>query len=251
MLERLINIVLGKSRHRPSAGISIRRCADLADLELRELHAFANELLVEDFEHFRTHALTNDVVHVFRRRDTGAIVGFQFWRVLPMKLPRSVAILGGKLRVEPAFRNRGLHLLSGLVFFLSRILRHPLTRHYRLSVASIFGFVSLTSALRNYRLLEAGGESAEQRAVHEAFQRIAAENHFRLENGGALMFVDIFMSDGTLAGYPDNWYERASARRYAQVNPHFRDNGTFVNFWFRFTPGNLVATVGQLRRKLF
>lgn len=251
MLEKLINIALAFSRPEPTVRISIRSCRRLASAELRELHAFSAELLKEDFDHFTRHALTNNVVHIFRRKEGGAIVGFQFWRVLAMTLPGSAAILGGKLRIAPGYRNRGLHLVSGLAFFLARAVRHPWTRHYRLSVASIFGFVSLTSALSQYHLLAPHGESTEERAIEDAFRRIADENHFRMAPQSPLMFVNIYMHEATLTAFPPEWYDRPLARRYTAVNPEFRSNGAFVNFWFRFTPRNLVAILRQLRRKLF
>ncbi|HYO59262.1 hypothetical protein [Archangium sp.] len=53
-------------------------------------------------------------------------------------MPGGRVILGGKLRILPGFRNRGLHLLSGLTSFLQDKLRHPRSRHYRLSIASLF-----------------------------------------------------------------------------------------------------------------
>src|SRR5262249_61748474 len=124
------------------------------------LHALANRLLAEDFEHFCVHARTNDVVHIYERADTGAPVGFQFWRTADMELPGCRAVFGGKLRVEPAFRRRGLHLRSGLRFYLETQLRYPRTRFYRLSLASMFGFVSITSALAGYRLVGPHGAGA-------------------------------------------------------------------------------------------
>src|SRR5262249_49190177 len=101
---------------------------DFDDALMRRLHDFASRLLAEDLSHFRVHAETNDVVHVYERADTGALVGFQFWSTGPIDLPRSRMILGGKLRVDPAFRNRGLHLVSGLRFYLECQSRAPLTR---------------------------------------------------------------------------------------------------------------------------
>src|SRR5262249_8618183 len=100
----------------------------------------------------RLHAETNDVVHVFEHG--GKIVGYQFWRTAPLDLPGARVILGGKLRVLPGHRGRALHLRSGLRFFLGCKARHPFTRYYRLSVVSLFGFVSLTSALAEYRILD-------------------------------------------------------------------------------------------------
>ncbi len=90
---------------------------------IARLHQFSNPLLPEDAAHFRVHANTNEVVHIFEHGD--AIVGYQFWRTAPLDLSGARVILGGKLRVLPEHRRRALHLRSGLRFFLGCKLRHP------------------------------------------------------------------------------------------------------------------------------
>jgi hypothetical protein len=225
---------------------SIPRRAFDAEL-LARLHALATSLLVEDAEHFRVHAESNELVHLFEQGDD--LVGFQFWRTAPLDLPRSRVILGGKLRVLPAFRGRALHLRSGLRFYLENQLRHPLTRFYRLSFASLFGFVSITSALAEYQMFDPRAGGPEGRALRGAFERFAAENDFRIDEKTGLVFVDIRMSEATLAAYPAADYDRAEARRYAELNPGFRDNRSNVAFWFRFTPRNLRALVHKIRAK--
>lgn len=224
-----------------------RRAFD--DALLDRLHAFASRLLAEDAAHFRVHAETNEVVHVFERRDTGALVGFQFWRTGAIGLPRSRTIIGGKLRVDPAFRNRGLHLRSGLRFYVACQLRAPATRFYRLSLASLFGFVSLTSALADYRLLEPRAGDDDGRAVWAAFEQLARDNHYRLDDATGLVFVDIRPTPDVLAQFPPAYFERPEARIYARANPGWRDNGHNVAFWFRFTPRNLAAIARAIWRK--
>ena len=93
---------------------AVRRDAFTPELIAR-LYALANAIMAEDEAHFRVHAESTDVVHVFEGAD-GSVVGFQFWRTTPMELPGCRAVFGGKLRVDPAFRNRALHLRSGLRF---------------------------------------------------------------------------------------------------------------------------------------
>ena len=225
---------------------SIPRRAFDAELVAR-LHALGSSLLPEDAERFRLHAISNDVVHVFEQGDE--LVGFQFWRVASLDLPRSRVILGGKLRVLPAFRGHALHLRSGLRFYLETQLRHPLTRFYRLSFASLFGFVSITSALAEYHVFDPRAGDAEGRALRAAFERFAAENEFRLDADTGLVFVDLHASETAFAAYPAAYYDRPEARRYAELNPEFRHNGTNVVFWFRFTPRNLRALVGKIRAK--
>lgn len=215
---------------------------------MRRLHALSNRLMAEDLDHFRIHAGTNDVVHVFERSD-GTLLGFQFWRTAPMDLPGCRAILGGKLRVLPEARGGALHLRSGLRFYLENQLRHPLTRYYRLSLASLFGFVSITSALADYRMFDPGAPGAEGAAVRAAFERLAAESHYTLDPATGLFRVNIVPSAETLAGYPASYFERPEARAYLRANPGFRDNGCYAAFWFRFTPANLLALIRAIARK--
>jgi hypothetical protein len=226
---------------------SIRR-RELGDELVSRLHALSNRLMAEDLDHFRIHAHTNQVVHVYERAD-GALQGFQFWRTVPMELPGCRAILGGKLRVLPEARGGALHLRSGLRFYLENQLRHPLTRYYRLSLASLFGFVSITSALADYRMFDPGAPGAEARAVRAAFERLAAESHYTLDPDTGLFDVDIVPSAETLAAYPPRYFARPEAQAYVRANPGFRDNGCYAAFWFRFTPANLASLARAIARK--
>lgn len=207
---------------------------------LGDLHALANRLLAEPIEHFRVHAETNEVVHIYERAETGEPVGFQFWRSAAMELPGCRALIGGKLRVDPAFRRRGLHLRSGLRFYLENQIRHPRTRFYRLSLASMFGFVSITSALAEYHLFDPQAPGPEGRAIRSAFERLAEQSHYKLDPITGLIFVGIKVTDATFGQYAASYYQRPEAQVYARVNPNWRDNGCNVGFWFRFTPSNLA-----------
>lgn len=246
----VIDLLLRAARGRSGVRMEILWRQDFTDERIAELHAMACRLMAEDLAHFRVHAETNDVVYIFRRVDTGELVGFQFWRTAPMSLPGCRAILGGKLRMLPEFRGRGLHLLSGLLFFLQNKARHPLTRYYRLSIASLFGFVSITEALRHYRVLDPHDQSPEGRAVMAAFAERAAESHYRVDPESGLIFVNIFMTPETLAGFGPSYFDRPAARRYAEINPGYRSNGCNVGFWFRFTPANLLSLTRAIGRKL-
>lgn len=246
MLQHLLRL----SRHSPPVEMETVRRERQSDDLIRELHAVANSLMAEDLEHFRVHAQANDLVHVFRRTDTRSIVGFQFWRTAPIGVPRGRIILGGKLRILPEFRNRGLHLLSGLTFYFQDKLRHPRSRYYRMSIASLFGFVSITEALARYHLFEPQQRTGELGAIREAFIALAEENHFRVDEERGLFFVDIFMKPETLSRFSPDYFDRPAARAYAAVNPEFRTNGCYVGFWFRFTPDNLASLARATLRKL-
>ncbi|ATB28501.1 hypothetical protein [Melittangium boletus] len=248
MLQHLSRL----SRHTPPVTMDTVAREDFSDTLLQELHAFANGLMAEELEHFRVHALSNDLVHVFRRRDgTGGIVGFQFWKAGTLSgMPRSRVIIGGKLRIHPAFRQRGLHLLSGLTVFLQDKLQHPTSRHYRMSIASPFGFVSITEALSWYRPFEPRPRTREEHALKDAFLSLARESHFEVDEASGLFNVHIHMTPETLGRYPPEYFQRPAARAYAALNPDFRTNGHYVGFWFRFTPDNLASLTRATVRRL-
>jgi len=213
------------------------------------LHELANRIMAEDADHFRVHAETNEVVHVYERADTGEPVGFQFWRTAPMELPNSRALIGGKLRIDPAFRRRALHLRSGLRIYVENQLRHPRTRFYRLSLASMFGFVSITSALAEYHLFDASARDPEGRAVCAAFEQFSEQSHYEIDESTSLISVGIRPTAETLAQYSAAYYARREAQVYARANPAWQTNGSFVGFWFRFTPANLWSLSRAILRK--
>ena len=227
---------------------SIPRCSFTPEL-LRSLHALADRMLSEDVEHFRIHAETNDVVHIYERTDTGAAVGFQFWRTAAMDRRDRRVLIGGKLRIDPAFRRRALHLRSLVRFYLENQLRHPRTRFYFLAVASLFGFVSIASALADYRVFDPSAIDAEGRAMRRAFEAQAARSRHRLDEVSGLFAVGITITEQTLAQYAPAYFERPEARAYIRVNPGWRGNGHNVGIWFRFTPANLARLASTIVRK--
>lgn len=217
---------------------------------LGELHALSNRMMREELAHFSRHAHTNDVVHVFERADTGALVGFQFWKSVPLDLPGARAVVGGKLRILPEHRRQALHLRSGLRFYARQQLRHPRTRFYRMSLASIFGFTSIASALVEYRLYEPGATDAEGRALGAALEQVAAGSGYAVNREGAVFDVRIFMTEETLHGYPASFFDKPAARVYAGANPGYRSNGCYVGFWFPFSRANLVALLRAILERL-
>jgi hypothetical protein len=189
------------------------------------------------------------VVHLFERADTRELVGFQFWKTVSIDLPRARAIVGGKLRILPEYRRQALHLRSGLHFYVRAQLARPLTRFYRLSLASIFGFTSIASALADYRLFEPHATDAEGRALAAAFEQVAAGSGYGVDPDTGLFDVRIFMTAETLERYPERFFDKPAARVYATANPGYRTNGCYVGFWFTFSRQNLIALVRAIRRR--
>lgn len=247
---RAANLLLRAAAMRPRVRMQAVRREDYTEEVLVGLHALANRLMAEPYAHFRVHAHANDVVHVLRRVDTDEVVGFQFWRTAPLDWPRSRVILGGKLRIVPEFRRHGLHLLSGLVFYIKCQSERPGTRFVRMSIASLFGFVAITEALADYRLFDPRERDGLAGAVRAAFVTLGEESHFNLDERTGRFHVGIVPTAETLARYPAAYFDRAAARAYAAANPDFRTNGDNLGLWFRFTPRNLLAIARAVRRRL-
>lgn len=233
-----------------SSGVRLQTVhrADYDESFLTELYGLSRSLTEESWDGFRIHAGTTTLVHVFRDVRTGAPVGFQFWRVVDLDLPRSRAILGGKLRMSPDVRRRGLHLLSALLFYLHCKLRHPTMRFYRLSFAALFGFVSLAQPLAWYRFFDESDQSPEGIALARAFHAFAADNAFEMRAGG-LCHTGVGVAESVLASFGPAYFERDAARAYLARNPDFRTNRCSIAFWFRFDRSNLLSLARNVWKK--
>jgi hypothetical protein len=220
--------------------IDIVPVARLDAAAIAELHALANGLMREDLAQFTRHVGANDVVHVFRERRTGAVLGFQFWRHRLDPNERLQYIMGGKLRMHPSIRRRGLHLCSGLLYAVERRLRRPDAPIVRLSIAALFGFVSISEALAHYLPYPAPASDPQHAAINAAFAEMAEFSRFVIRDDG-LFFVNIYPTAETLARYPVAYFERDAAREYQRLNPGFRDNGCYIGFWFRFDRRNALS----------
>lgn len=243
LLQALANLAL--RRLGAPVTLQMRSVTELSAVEIAELHALANRLMTEDLAQFTIHVTANDVVHVFRGAD-GTVLGFQFWR-------HSVAdgmqfIMGGKLRMHPSIRRRALHLYSGLLYYLERRLRKPFTPIVRLSIAALFGFVSITEALAHYELYPARDAEPDHARINAAFARMADFSHFIIRPDHTF-FVNIYPSPETLNAYPEAYFERPAARAYRAVNPEFRTSGCYVGFWFRFDAANLQSLWQAIQRR--
>jgi hypothetical protein len=162
-------IQLGRigARYRPAVFAIDRIPRDVIDdATLRPLHAWSTRLMAEGYDHFARHALTNDELHVFRR--DGDLVGFQLWRAFTVARTRYV--LGGKLRVDPSARSNGLHHASNLAVLRAQRAAHADLPLVRLSIASLFGFVSLARAMPRYQFVDAATEPV----IAAVFERVAA-----------------------------------------------------------------------------
>ena len=233
-----------------SVGIEVLARADFTPALLDELHALAVAMAAEDREHFAVHANTNDAVHLFRERESGELAGFQFWRSFEGPDPARRLVLGGKLRILPSYRRRGLHLVSALTFFEQVASAHPSVRLHRVSIASLFGFVSIAGALAEHRFVADDGTLPDADLwLCDVVAKEAARSGYRFDACSGLVDVQIRLTPTQLDSYPAEFYERPLARAYRARNPDFRDNGCYLAFTSEVSPENLSAMRAAIARR--
>jgi hypothetical protein len=211
--------------------------AGFDDAVLRPLHAWSTRLLAESYDHFARHAVTNDELHVFRRG--GELCGFQFWRAFDSGGVRYV--LGGKLRVDPAARRRGLHHASALAILRAQHGGDPDRAVVRLSIASLFGFVSLARAMPHYRFVDAAAEPA----LCAVFARVSAESGYAFDATTGLVDVGIAIPDDQLAQLAASYLALPEAVAYVARNPVFARNRCFVAVVFDVDAVNLAGLAAR------
>lgn len=234
----------------PWLGIDEGRASDVGDARLADLYGFANQMAAEDFEHFVRHLRTNHVIHQFIDVRTKKLVGFQAWRSEPFDEGRRL-IIGGKLRVLPAYRRRALHLLSGLRFFATEQARYPDATFDRVSIANVFGFATLARQLACYTIIapRATLEGIDQ-VRFDKIAQFVADSGYVLDASSGLVRVGIRMTPAQLSAYPDAFYESHVVQTYLQRVPDAFESDRQVAFWFSFDKSNVDALLSGCRERL-
>ena len=219
--------------------LEITLVAHLDQAALNELHGLANALMSESASHFEHHARSNDVVHCFRDPN-GALLGFQFWRSgdVPNAATPTRFVLGGKLRIVPAARRRGLHLVAGLQVLRDELAAHPNHALVRLANVSIFGFVTIARRLSNYFWLDAACGRPELLALTT---QLCQQSDFVFDPTRGFVQVGIAIPRATLDAYPTDFWNLPQTRAYALRNPHYATNGTYLAMAFDVDELNLQA----------
>jgi len=219
--------------------LEISSVAHLRPAELDELHGLANTLMAESASHFEQHARSNDVVHCFRDHH-GELLGFQFWRSgdVPNAATPTRFVLGGKLRIVPAARRRGLHLVAGLQVLRDEQAAFPHHALVRLANVSVFGFVTMARRLAHYFWLDAACDRPELVALTT---QLCKQSNFVFDPAHGLVQVGIVMQPATIAAYPASFWDLPQARAYVARNPAFATNGTYLTMAFDVDELNLRA----------
>ncbi len=213
------------------------------DRTMLGLHALANTMASEPYAHFLEHAHDNDVLYVFRGPD-GEEAGFQFWKTFGEPGPVRYA-LGGKLRVRPEARRKGLHVAAGLALLHRERRAHPDARVRRLAIVNPFGFASLVRRLARWEWVGPGANEA----IHPIVARECEGSGFRFDPTTGLAHVGITPTAGQIAAYPESFWSSELVRSYLAKNPRYREDGTNLVLVFDADDDNLEALGRSLRER--
>eukprot|EP00483_Globobulimina_turgida_P006863 UN06875 len=150
-----------------------------------DLYALSNNLIKEDYDHWVTHAKTNQFLHVIQDKKQNKSVGFQFWRCMETTSSNHSILFGGKLRYHPSIRGLGLNLICNVEMY------HHLKTHfhqnenhtiYRVGLFNIFGFLSCIDSLDKdkYFLYPFDGNKDCETLVKPILNNFCVENGFDL-----------------------------------------------------------------------
>lgn len=208
---------------------------------LRSLYALAITMSAEDYDNFERHALTNQCVHLFRLTTTDALAGFQFWWDGAAKLSDQDQhlVIGGKLRILPAYRRRALHLRSALAIYADVLRTYPGRTVQRMSFASLFGFVSIARAVRDHHVIATDTLPPHAQWLCGAASERALDSGYQFDPSSGLVHVNIRPTAEQLAGYPESFFESPLARAYIGRNRDWRTNGCYLAFGFPLSTVNL------------
>lgn len=219
------------------------------------LYDLANSLVHEDFELFCRHCDTNDLCHVFSDANCGSVRGFQFWRHKRTADPAVQLLWGGKLRMHPSIRRRGLHLFSNLLCyerFSAPSLLHTnsvVPRFYRMGLVNLLAFNSLTAGIEEYDTYPFTRIRDSQLIVSD-LHPFCDESGFRFDDQTGQVDVGQEFSKDTLSITADTgrgFWARPKVREFIDLNPRWEDRD--VSIAWEWNAPNIAAVEAFVARK--
>ena len=221
-----------------------------------QLYPLSKSIVEEDFDHWKTHAITNQWVHVFKHQSTQEILGFQFWRMLQTQNKNHIILFGGKLRYQECIRKRKLNIFSNLQMH-QQLLKSNMTDNnndnntntnnntqsitiYRAALPNIFGFVSLRESIAHYDTFPFRNNSNLSKYVAPIIEEFVIENNFEIDKETG--FVDV--KQGVACELSQNFSKRDATQEYITMNPKWKQ-GYFPYIAWEMDDENVNAMIAS------
>ena len=219
---------------------------DLSPAELNELYQLSTAMAPETKDHWMVHVESQQDVHMYQSK--GGLVGFQFWgpRVVEGDLG---VIRGGKLRVTPAVRGKGVPSLSGLIQLQNSIEADPQVKTWlRLSLASLKGYNSIRSSLDHIYFLNKKIKDPNWHAIlHRACQQLCEQSQYQFDPSTSLVSVGIKPESVELT---PAFLQRPAVKEFETLNPDWRSNEKYLISAWDFDEKNITSLLRYIDHRL-
>jgi hypothetical protein len=162
------------------------------------------------------------------------------------------------------------------LYYAWKQLRHPLTRFFFFSIASVFNYVSMKRSVGRYYVLNNIHPPEERAIVAPLYSileryhshtthplstttltsanrvrvrsrvcgcvrcRAVKDDNFEVEEGTGAINVHVVIQPETFAEYPESYFDLPEAREYIALNPRYRE-GYDLSYVFPFSLANVVS----------
>eukprot|EP01111_Echinosteliopsis_oligospora_P014316 TRINITY_DN5369_c0_g1_i2.p1 TRINITY_DN5369_c0_g1~~TRINITY_DN5369_c0_g1_i2.p1 ORF type:complete len:209 (-),score=30.16 TRINITY_DN5369_c0_g1_i2:6-632(-) len=161
----------------------------------------------------------------FKKKNTKELVGVSYWRTKTTTNTRVRIIAQGKLRIHKDYRRLGLHTQAGFFYYIRSQLRHPLTRFYFLTIASLFNFVSMRKTVGEYYILNKDHTPATARSlapVYSILDDLIEEDKFTIDPETKAINVYVTIRESVIAEFPESYFSQNEVQEYIKINPKWR-----------------------------
>ena len=216
----------------------IPKCDYTEDL-FGELYELSTNLIKEDYEHWKAHAITNQFLHLIQdKTQDNKTLGFQFWRHQQTQSPRHSLLFGGKIRYHPCIRGLGLNLLSNVEIYhhlMNGYIDNGNKDHmiYRVGLMNIFGYLSVIDCLdkHQYFLYPFNDNQECQTLIKPLLNDFCIENQFETDLETGLVNVKQQIPEETILSLEASFWSKSIIQEYMNVNPKWNQGWDVFVAW--------------------
>ena len=205
-----------------------------------DLYALSNNLIKEDYDHWVSHAITNQFLHLIQdKTENNKTVGFQFWRSIPTQSQNHSILFGGKLRYNSSIRGCGTNLISNVEIYKTlktgnyAIYNDKNHTIYRVGIFNIFGYLSCIDSLdkNKYFIYPFNDNKQCQILITPILKDFCAENKFEIDNKTGLVNVKQKIPNDTILSLNKSFWQKPKIKEFININPEWKSGWDVLVAW--------------------
>ena len=203
-----------------------------------DLYNLSNRLITEDYDHWKSHAITNQFLHLIQdKTKENETVGFQFWRNIKTQSPNHSLLFGGKVRYDSNIRGMGINLISNVE--ICKILKsewfgdNPNHTIFRVGLFNIFGYLSVIDSLDKdkYFIYPFNENQQCQTLITPILNDFCKENGFDTDDKTGLVNVKQSIPNKTILSLHELFWNKPKVKEYININPYWKDGWDVYVAW--------------------